>query len=151
MYCDAYLLMAALTLWIPSRKFGSSLPISDDDDEVLTDASEKSKGSLWSSIERDFGLLKQLTALINNVFGIIVILFLLEALLTYGSITENLILQQKNPDWKRVALNVLYYFQCHCIILFSADICHQVCTLHKSYVNGAFTFENFILQEVIFS
>lgn len=125
-HCDGYLMtMAVLTLWIPSKAFALSLNIPEDDADI--ESSSFGKTSLvWEKIEREFSALKRLSCLVNKVFGTIVILFLLEALLCYGATVVDLIMQQDHPHWKTLVADVIYIVHCHCIILFAADICYQV-------------------------
>lgn len=124
-------MMAAFILWIPSKAFSLKLNIPKDDADIESVASSTSTMVEWNTIDKHLNALKRLSTHINKVFGTIVILFLLESLLDYGSTIDILILQQNNPDWKLVITNVLYFLHGHCVILFAADICYQVRVLTK--------------------
>lgn len=122
MFCDAYILMAAIILWIPSKKFVQSL-------ETLLESSQHDDLELyrneeWNNIEREFATLKKLSELINKTFGDMVMHFLLECLLGYSYLMDAVSreVHQDNPDLKLFIFNVLYIFQCNCTFIFSGNL-----------------------------
>lgn len=120
--------MATLTLWIPTKQFATSLHLEDDDGTEMSETTETSviiatHKHDWKIILGHYETLKKLAGLINNVFGAMVVLFLLEALLSYRASIAEMVLSQ---DWKFIVCDVAYFSHCHFIVAFSADVCYQV-------------------------
>lgn len=98
-FCDAYLLMATLVLWIPSRKFVHSL--TDDMSKFNFLGSLNRKKKNWAYFDSEFAILKELAWLVARTFGHMVVYFVLECLLRYGYNMERITRQiQQSTDWK---------------------------------------------------
>lgn len=131
MFCDAYILMAALSLWIPSKKFVQSL----DSHEVLRRSA--------SGMEIEFSVLKNLSEEINHAFGDMVVHFMLECILVC-SFSMNVFVKEvmaEYPDWKRLLYYSFYLSQFNLTFLISAKISSQVIRCWKIfYVYDKFDF-----------
>lgn len=124
MYCDAFLLMAALILWIPSKKFAMSLNLRKHGEN----RSKREKQLVV--IEKEFSDLKQLAEFINDLYGVSVMLFLVETLLAYGVELTEIIIPYNSTHWKYIILHPSYLLQCHVIFFFSADVVYQVSNIN---------------------
>lgn len=115
--------MAALTLWIPSKKFAHSILL---DETRKLDSEELKRRAI--SVETWFSSIKELSEQINKAFGDMVLFYMLEWVLSC-SFSMHIIIQEirlQHPDWKRLIYYVFHASQSHCTFLISAKISSQV-------------------------
>lgn len=131
-FYDLFLLMAVLTMWLPTRSFSQYLVLkntrhSDNDIQL---ASLRS----WEQIKRYLNFLRELSTLINNLFGSHMTLFLVHSILEYA-ISFNVVLIKGGGGGSggsgsydlAASICFIYFLGTTCaILLFSADVCHQM-------------------------
>lgn len=103
-------MMTTLTLWLPSKAFANTLNISENDGAAMNEPISCRKMTTdWERIDKHFSALKRLSSLINNLFGTLIIFFMVVILLGYGISIDDLVLQQDKPEWKTVSADFVYF------------------------------------------
>ncbi len=111
---DLFLLMAVMTLWLPARSFSQYL-----NSTVVT----------WETIKTHLKFLRELSTLMNNLFGGHMTMFSVHSILEYA-ISFNVVLFKggRSASYDVAAtICFIYFLGTTCaILLFSADVCHQM-------------------------
>lgn len=152
-YADLFLLMAVLTVWTALKSFSLILEGSSEDEYLMSVFMSKvqvitlsrhpnykcggflagGRESKWVKVENYLKSIKILSKLINQVFGSHVTIFVLEAVVYYATSFDQVFIESHRGDGGRghqeygAMIRLVFYFTSACIILlFSADVCHQM-------------------------
>lgn len=138
-------LIAAITMWLPARQFSAYLQklnstshwktkhrkIMFHNFQILksreTDAvQQKGSYSNWEEIFMEYEALKELTALVNQMFGWNLGYVVLEIIL-YNSISfDEIFIQKGYIDWGMLSTVGIYLLTTSSALLLSADVCSKV-------------------------
>lgn len=128
-YCDLFLLIGVLTLWSKTEMFTFSILLKNRkniDIFQIKKSARRSSNNPWPEIYEEYKSLRQLSDLINTVFGSNALIFLIEVILDYGISMDGAFVDKKRTDWfQKFTLGFYFFLTFPAVLGFSGDICHK--------------------------